>query len=184
MESPKKLAIFLGRLKKVLGIGGYLVIFSALIEGLTFSIQPYLSFPITVPQRWKIALTIICVLFAISGIVWFNKTLRIINVHFAGGENKLVTHGPYNYVRHPLYSILTLSLPPIAILWNEDILFILPWALIILFAKNMVKIEEHGLIETFGERYLQYKACVPSLIPYKGNAATKFRKQIEAEEIE
>ena len=181
MEKPKKFTVFLGRIKKVLGVGGYLVIFSILLEVLTFSIQPYLSFPVTAPQRWKVVLTIICVLFAISGIIWFNKTLRIINVHFAGGENKLVTHGPYNYVRHPLYSILTLSLPPIAILWNEDILFILPWALIILFAKNMVKIEEHGLIKTFGERYLQYKTYVPSLFPYKGNAGKKLRKQLEAE---
>ncbi len=181
MEKPKKFTVFLGRLKKVFGVGVYLVIISALFEALTFSIQPYLSFPITVPQRWKIALTILCMLCALSGIIWFNKTLRLINVHFAGGENKLVTHGPYNYVRHPLYSILTLSLPPIAILWNEDILFILPWMLIILFAKNMVKIEERGLLETFGERYLQYKACVPSLFPYRGNAGKKFRKQLEEE---
>lgn len=111
--------------------------------------------------------------------IWFNKTLDLIGIHLAGGENKLMTHGPFNYVRHPLYGTLIITLPPIFIIWFEDVSFIIPWIMIYVIAQNVIKIEERGLVRIFGEEYEKYREYVPCLIPYKGSGGERFRKYCE-----
>ncbi|RLD08104.1 MAG: hypothetical protein DRI56_05845 [Chloroflexota bacterium] len=51
--------------------------------------------------------------------------------------------------------------------------------IIYVIVKNMIKIEERGLIKIFGDRYKKYKEFVPDLIPYKGLGGEKFRKYYE-----
>jgi len=76
--------------------------------------------------------------------------------------------GPFAYVRHPLYSNLIITIPPLMIIWFADLLFFIPWIIIMLVSHLIVTIEERRLIDTFGEAYEKYREYVPALIPYKG----------------
>jgi len=171
---------FLSGLKNLLGVGIYLLLIGITLEVLTIVVNRYLSISITIPLEWKIILVSISVILCISGMIWFNKSLDLIGIHLAGGENRLMTQGPFNYVRHPLYATLLLTIPPILVILYENILFIVPWFLIYVITKNMVKIEERGLEKIFGEEYEKYKEFVPDLIPYKGAGGHKFREYNES----
>jgi protein-S-isoprenylcysteine O-methyltransferase Ste14 len=170
---------FLKGLKQLLGMGIYLLLVGILIEIMTMVVNKYVAIPISIPVRWQILLTSICVILCISGLIWFNKTLNLAEIYLKGGENKLITKGPFNYVRHPLYTTLMMTLPPLFIIWFEDIFFMVSWILIYLMVSRVVKIEEQGLVKIFGEEYERYKEFVPGLIPYKRSGGEKFRQYYE-----
>ncbi len=177
MMKPKdKNPSFLINFKNLLGVGVYLLFIGILIEGLMVFVNRYISIPISISFGWQITLTLICALICLSGMIWFNKTLNLAEIYLAGGENKLITHGPFNYVRHPLYSTLMITLPPLLIIWFEDIFFIVPWFIIFVIAPFVIRIEENGIVRLFGEEYKKYKKFVPCLFPFKGSAGKKFRE--------
>ena len=78
-------------------------------------------------------------------------------------ENKLVMTGFYHVVRHPLYlfSIITFWLFPC--MTDLTLAFILAGTLNFLLG---LILEERKLVETFGDRYAQYRREVPALIPF------------------
>ena len=168
---------FINSIKKLLGVGPYLLLLGIIIEGLTVIIQKSIYFPISLDTGIQILLTIPCVVACLLGMRWFNRSLDLIKINFSNGENSMITHGPFAYVRHPLYSTLMLTLPPLLIIWFADFIFFIPWILIILVSHLIVSIEERGLIEVFGEEYERYQKYVPALLPYKGYAGKYFSKQ-------
>ena len=166
-KDGKRLPIY-KRLKNLLGVGLYLLCIGVLLEALTVFVRQWISFPVALTIQMQIFLTILCVLFLLLGTAWFNSTLNLIKTHFLNGENKLVTSGPFNYVRHPLYATLLIALPPLMIIWYADLLFLAPWILIIIIAHCVVLMEEWGLVKMFGEDYRAYQKYVPALLPYRG----------------
>jgi protein-S-isoprenylcysteine O-methyltransferase Ste14 len=79
-------------------------------------------------------------------------------------EHRLVTHGPYRWVRHPLYPVATalfLSFAAAADNWFIAVLAI--FALILLAAR--VPNEEAHLIEKFGDEYRQYMKRTGRFLP-------------------
>ena len=164
----KRLLSFMRGFKNLLGVGPYLLLVGLILEGLTIIIQQWIYFPVSLDITIQILLTIPFVVACLLGIIWFNRSLDLIRVNFLNGENRLITHGPFAYVRHPLYSALIITIPPLVIIWFADLLFFIPWILIILVSHFIVSIEERGLIEAFGEDYDKYRKYVPSLLPYKG----------------
>jgi protein-S-isoprenylcysteine O-methyltransferase Ste14 len=70
-----------------------------------------------------------------------------------------------------------MGLPPLLIIWYADLLFIIPWLLILIISHYLVRLEERQLIDTFGDDYKNYKKYVPALIPYKGVGGRHYRKQ-------
>ena len=162
--------------KNLLGVGMHLLLVGFLLQALTIAIRQWVSFPISWTVGIQIALTLPCVLLCLSGVVWFNLSLNVIKIHLAGGENKLITYGPFNYVRHPLYATLLTTLPPLMIIWYADILFIVPWVVTFFIAHYVVLREERGLIKTFGQEYKRYQKYVPALLPYKGAGGVRYRE--------
>ena len=70
-------------------------------------------------------------------------------------HHQLVTHGPYRWVRHPLYSfgfVLVLALTLLTDLWWLAVAMLPP--LVILLWRTPV--EEARLVETFGDAYRAY----------------------------
>lgn len=171
-----KLSFFLKGLKNLMGVGIYLLFIGIIFEILTMVISPLLSFPISLSLGMQITLTFLCVTFCLTGMIWFNKTLNLVKIHLAGSENKLMSQGPFNYVRHPLYTALLISLPPLFVIWFENLLFMVPWVLVYIIASFMVEVEERNLVRIFGNEYLKYKQFVPRLFPYKGNGGRRFRE--------
>jgi protein-S-isoprenylcysteine O-methyltransferase Ste14 len=174
-RSKSKVLSLLKSLKNLLGVGIHLLVGGLMLEALTIVARQWVSFPVPLPAGVRIALSIPCVLMCLAGIVWFNSTLNLVKIHLLDGENKLITYGPFNYVRHPLYASLLMTLPPLLIIWYADWLFIIPWVVMFIVAHYVVLLEERGLVETFGEDYKRYRKYVPALLPFKGAGGKRYR---------
>lgn len=80
-------------------------------------------------------------------------------------DHELITHGPYAWVRHPIYSGLLLALLGTALVVGKLIyLSLIPICLLALVYKFIA--EEKFMLETFGNRYRSYRLRVKALIPY------------------
>lgn len=80
--------------------------------------------------------------------------------------HRLVTIGPYRWVRHPMYAVaiaLAVSIGLIAANW-----FILLWTMVVLVAVRLVVIprEEAKLLEMFGDEYRRYRSGTDSFLPF------------------
>ena len=117
------------------------------------------------------ALFVLCVL----GFYWGVKSLGSFDpfglekVKFAVVKKEikpdiLIIKGPYLWVRHPLYFFSLLMIWSFPDLTADRLLFDLLWTVWIIIA---TKLEERDLLIDFGEKYQQYKARVPMLIPYR-----------------
>jgi len=110
-------------------------------------------------------------------ITLFGECLRIWAVSHAGGATRttgeagagaeLITHGPFAYVRNPLYLgnfLIALGFCVMASAW-------MPWMLIIFAAlfsaqySMIISLEEEHLRRHFGKIYEDYLAQVPRFIP-------------------
>ena len=122
------------------------------------------------------------------GLVLLGGVLRFWGAAHVGGvvkridsveTRKLVTHGPYAWVRNPMYIgnfIETTGILIMAWAW-------MPWMEIVLcvfFALQfglIVDLEEDHLRESFGELYLDYETHVnrwlPRIVPWKGGEKSK-----------
>ncbi|MHA2141623.1 MAG: methyltransferase [Candidatus Thorarchaeota archaeon] len=70
-------------------------------------------------------------------------------------DHQLITTGPYEKVRHPMYTVLALFSLGLSMV-TANLLIILFAALLILGFPFWVRIEEAKMIETFGEEYIEY----------------------------
>ena len=173
---PKtKILSLLKAFRNLLGVGLYLLLIGLLLEALTIGVRQWVSFPISLSVEARVVLTIICVLVCLLGVIWFNYSSNLVRVHLVGEENKLITNGPFNYVRHPLYATLLITLPPLLIIWFADLILIIPWVVMFIIAQYVVLLEERGLVKVFGEDYKRYKKYVPALLPYKGVGGERYR---------
>ncbi|HEX2696801.1 MAG TPA: isoprenylcysteine carboxylmethyltransferase family protein [Anaerolineales bacterium] len=118
------------------------------------------------PVRWLgVAFGFLCV----GGIYWLFSSIGsgITPTSATRKEHKLVTSGPYRWVRHPLYTIgssLFISFGMIADNWFIAALGILAF---IAMAIRTPK-EEANLIEKFGDEYRQYMKRTGRFFPKLG----------------
>lgn len=98
---------------------------------------------------------------------WVVRTLgrNISETVLTKEDHRLVTQGPYRWVRHPLYSVATIifvSLGLVAANW-----FIIVMAVVIIVGMTLVVIpkEETQLISKFGDEYREYMKRTGRLAP-------------------
>jgi protein-S-isoprenylcysteine O-methyltransferase Ste14 len=81
--------------------------------------------------------------------------------------HKLVTHGPYAYIRHPMYMAVILAC------WGGLLLYrtwtMLFFVVIMLGLLYRAHNEEKALEQAFGEAWEDYKCRVPGWIPRRVN---------------
>ena len=162
--------------KNLVGVGIHLLLLSLFLEGLTLAVRQWISFPISLTFGTQVLLTLPCVAACLLGAIWFNRSHNLIRVHLLNGKNELITQGPFAYVRHPLYATLLITIPPLVIVWLADLLFFVPWILILVVSHCVVCLEERGLVEEFGGEYERYQRYVPALLPYKGAGGRRYRE--------
>ena len=155
-------------IKNLLGAGVHLLLVGSFLEGITLAIQQWISYPFSVTFKTQVFMTAPCIALCLFGVIWFNRSLNLIEVHLLHGREELITRGPFSYVRHPLYAALMITMPPLVIIWRSDLIFIAPWILIVIVSHYIVRIEERKLIKTFGDDYKRYQRNVPALLPFKG----------------
>ncbi len=117
-------------------------------------------------------------------IVLFGESIRLWAVQHAGGATRttdgvggeeLITHGPFAYVRNPLYLgnfLLGNGIVIMAWAWMPWMLLVF-WAVFLLQYGMIISLEEDYLQGRFGETYMQYKREVPRVLP----RLSPFRKQ-------
>lgn len=84
--------------------------------------------------------------------------------HATREGHQLVTHGPYRWVRHPLYTtgmLAVLSLTLLTALWWIGLAMLIPLAVLIWRTPR----EEQRLIEAFGDQYLAYMRRTGRFLP-------------------
>jgi len=83
-------------------------------------------------------------------------------------EHTLVTHGPYRWVRHPMYTVLYVWIVSLFLLSQNAVIgagFLVPLTVILI---TRLKNEEAAMIEKFGEEYRQYMAQTGRFLPRLG----------------
>jgi protein-S-isoprenylcysteine O-methyltransferase Ste14 len=80
-------------------------------------------------------------------------------------RHELVTHGPYRWIRHPLYSMGVALIAAIGLMAANW--FILSFAVVVTLAIRAAIIprEEHALVAVFGDRYRDYKRGTGAMLP-------------------
>jgi protein-S-isoprenylcysteine O-methyltransferase Ste14 len=163
-------------IKSLLGAGVHLLLVGSFLEGITLGIQHWISYPFSVSVKMQVLMTVPCIALCLFGVIWFNRSVNLIGIHLLHGREELVTHGPFSYVRHPLYATLMITMPPLVIIWRSDLIFIAPWILVVIASHYIVRIEERELLMTFGDYYKRYQRHVPALVPFKGDGGKRYRR--------
>ena len=163
-------------IRGLVGAGLHLFFVGFFLEGVTFGLQQWVSFPFSMSVPIKIVMTLPCISVCLFGVIWFNCTLNLIKTHLLNGKKELITHGPFSFVRHPLYATLMITMPPLSIIWCSDLIFTVPWVLILIISHYVVRFEERGLIKLFGDEYKKYQRHVPALLPFKGAGGQQYHR--------
>jgi protein-S-isoprenylcysteine O-methyltransferase Ste14 len=77
----------------------------------------------------------------------------------------LATHGPYRWIRHPLYAFTLLWLFFLALLASNWLLLLWPCIGVVVFRLVVIPREEANLIRTFGKQYEEYRDRTGVLLP-------------------
>jgi protein-S-isoprenylcysteine O-methyltransferase Ste14 len=78
---------------------------------------------------------------------------------------KFSIHGPYLWVRHPLYFFVLVLVWACPDLTLDRLIFNILWSVWIIVGTFL---EEKDLVLEFGDDYRKYQRRVPMLIPWKG----------------
>lgn len=85
-------------------------------------------------------------------------------VHSAYRKDELVTHGVYQYIRHPQYTGIFLALFGQLIHW-PTVLTLLLFPVVVLVYYRLARKEERAMLARFGEEYRTYIQRVPIFLP-------------------
>ena len=115
-------------------------------------------------MRWLAALVGVGML---PMVYWQMRSIgRNISETFLTKEHHaLVTHGPYRWIRHPLYAVSTIILVALSLVAANG--FMLAMAVLSIFIVTFFVIprEEKQLILKFGEAYREYQRRTDRLVP-------------------
>lgn len=85
--------------------------------------------------------------------------------------HELVQHGPYRWVRHPLYSVATTTIVALGLVAANVYILIVAILAIIGIASLVVPKEEAELIRKFGSQYQEYQKRTGRFLPRVCSAA-------------
>jgi protein-S-isoprenylcysteine O-methyltransferase Ste14 len=156
--------------------GGFIMI-ALRLSGLLLwlSVIAYIIYPpaiawatITLPN-WLRWIGVLGGFVAVGLLTWMFASLglNITDSVVTRQKHSLVTHGPYRWIRHPLYtfgSFFFLCLSLISSLWIIPVLSIPAFAILI----KRTATEEETLQARFGEEYLQYAQRTGRFLPRLG----------------
>jgi protein-S-isoprenylcysteine O-methyltransferase Ste14 len=121
---------------------------------------------ITLPLWLRSLAAIIAVLCA-PLIYWVFSSIgrNISETVLTKSDHQLVTHGPYRWVRHPLYSSALLLLCSISLIAGSWFIFAYFVVGTIAFRTLVIPAEEQKLIDAFGQDYRDYQHRSGALLP-------------------
>ena len=146
----------------------FLAAIGVMIVPMIYVFTPWLnSFNMNLPE-WVRGIGVMSYGFALILFWWVHKTL---------GKNwspaleirknhKLVTRGPYKYIRHPMYTYMWIGVAGYWLIssnWIVGIVAFLTWSILYFIRLSE---EEKMMIEEFGEEYKDYMRKTKKIIPW------------------
>jgi protein-S-isoprenylcysteine O-methyltransferase Ste14 len=80
--------------------------------------------------------------------------------------HRMITTGPYRFIRHPSYTGYFLMILGIGIAYQNIFSFIIPLLEITIFLVKRIILEEKMLSQEFGEEYSSYQQRTKKLLPW------------------
>ncbi len=147
---------------------GFAASFSDGWEGLFVTLGKLISQPksiFTLPVQSIVGLVLIVSGFALILVahvtLWnFYSSFLVIK-----SDHKLITHGVYRFVRHPIYlgtTMVCIGVP----LYAASLLGVMIMSIMIPVFLSRIRIEEKLLTDEFGDAYRTYKEATSKLIPF------------------
>lgn len=103
---------------------------------------------------------------ALFGIVMVGAGWR--EVYRARQEHRLATQGPYAVVRHPQYTGFVLIVFGEGVVHWPTVFSLAAFPVVVIAYLGLARREERQMVDTFGEKYLQYQKHVPMFFPRRG----------------
>ena len=141
----------------VISIAPVLYLMAVLPDEALYQVPPPWSYLMLLGQGISVFLLFVAVLQ--TDVLSFAGLRQLIEEERTG---KLVTHGLYRFVRHPLYtfSLLILWLSP-KVTFNSFIVYLA----LTLYVLVGAFFEERKLLREFGQEYAKYRSVTPMLMP-------------------
>ena len=144
-------------------IAGYLMITCALLYAIWPISIAWAALPI--PFYFRL-IAVIFAAFSLPFLIWVLKALgkqwsRQLTIQ---AEHELVTHGPYELVRHPLYTVMFVALISVGVI-SANALILFPALIAVFVILGRINAEEQQLTEAFPDAYPEYQRRTPKLIP-------------------
>lgn len=159
-----------GMISKIAGLLGLAGFVAVALNTIKPSWLTWASLPLPVTVRWA---GVGVALLGFALLQWSQNTLgknwsdtpRMIK------EQSLVTTGPYQYIRHPIYTAFLMVLGS-TLLISANWLVGLPWiGMTILEVASRIGFEENLMLEYFGEQYREYMKRTGRLLPRVGTTS-------------
>ena len=107
------------------------------------------------------------------GVLWVFTSIgsNISETVLTKANHQLVMHGPYRWVRHPLYAVALLALLLLGLMAANALLLLIWAGGVAVFRGIVIPREEAHLIARFGAVYERYRARTGALLPGPGAAS-------------
>lgn len=121
------------------------------------------ALPLPAWLRWLGAGLVVA---ALPGVYWMFRSLstNLTDTVAVRSEHELITHGPYRWIRHPMYALSVPVFLGFALLCANWFLSVAGLFAVVLLAAR-TPTEEAKLVEAFGEEYRNYMARTGRFIP-------------------
>jgi protein-S-isoprenylcysteine O-methyltransferase Ste14 len=122
--------------------------------------------------QWKFAApaAVLAMAMAVFGavvVVWCQRELGVqwsLTARLVEGH-RLVTSGPYGWVRHPIYAAMIPMLAATAVAFSSPLVLVAALGLYIVGTRVRIASEERLMESAFGAQWAEYRRRVPALIP-------------------
>lgn len=145
-----------------LALWGYCFLYMIYPQALTWSF-------FTLPDGVRWAGGAVALFVCMPLLVWAQNSLgnNVSTTVITRQEHQLITHGPYRWIRNPLYSIATLYFVSLALVAASWFLLAAIALALVLLTLRLPK-EEAGLIARFGDEYREYMKRTGRYLPRLG----------------
>lgn len=116
---------------------------------------------IVVPKPYSY-LGAVLMLLGLASMTWAAMLFRKVGTSFQlrGGSSVLVTSGPFQFSRNPMYLGMLIWLIGLAVLLGSLIVFLFPILFFLLANFLVIPLEERRMEQMLGERFIEYKRRV------------------------
>ena len=123
-------------------------------------LTPPIEIPTLVRTTAALALAIVGVAIAVSGMVAFRRARTTVSPHEPEAASSLVTSGVYRFTRNPMYLGLCLVLLAWAFFLSSALALVGPVVFVLYISRFQIVPEERALARIFGTAFSTYEARV------------------------